>query len=323
MTKNGSSRILRAGAVVAGTLALAAPSATQAATVPAELRVTAAGKNLEGGTTYLTDTTRFKTDSRPQCGGSGDVKTVPGPTALGILGSGVAVNSKLRPVGVTDKFEFALALCSAGSYIGWQDAYWLYKVNHKAPDVGADQYALEPGDSVLWYFVDPSEKSNTGSSELVVTAPARATPGEPFAVRVWAYDFKGDRIPAAGATVTADGVSTTDAQGRATVVVDEHHTVNVRAARGEDIASAPVSVCVGHGDQCPARRGSKIVGTGRGDVIRGTRGPDRIAARRGGDVVRVAGGGKDIVDCGGGRDTAHVDRRDVARANCERVVTRR
>ena len=309
--------------VPAAVAALLAGAVTvQAKPLTAELRVEAAGKALDPGTSYVTDTATVQTDERPACGGTGNTKTISGPTAMGILTNAATVNSLLRPVGISDKFSFGLLVCAIDDYVASDSAFWLYKVDHKSPEVGGDQYKLRPGDDVLWFFQDTATNTNTGN-ELVIQAPARAKPGTPFTVTVWSYDFAGKRTPAAGAEVSGDTVQTTDAAGKATITVDKRQTVRLRATRGSDIASEPVGVCVDSPSKCPARRGEHIVGRNVADSITGTPGADDIEARGGADRIRVNGGGADTVDCGPGNDSVVKDRRDKAASDCERVVNRR
>lgn len=309
--------------VPAAVAALLAGAVTvQAKPLTAELRVEAAGKALDRGTSYVTDTATVQTDERPACGGSGNTKTISGATAMGILTNAATVNPLVRPVGISDKFSFGLLVCAIDQYVASDSAFWLYKVDHKSPEVGGDQYKLRPGDQVLWFFQDTVAKVNTGD-ELVLQAPARARPGKPFTVTVWAYDFAGKRTPAAGAEVRGATVQTTDANGRATITIDKRETVTLRATRGSDIASEPVGVCVNAPSKCPARRGEHIVGRNIADSITGTPGADEIESRGGNDVIRVTGGGVDTVDCGSGRDVVVKDRRDEADRDCERVRNRR
>ena len=309
--------------VTAAAAVLAAGTvAAEAKPVVAELRVEAAGKALEPGTSYVTDTATVQTDKRAACGGSGNSKTLSGATAMGVLTNAAPVNPLLRPVGISDKFSFGLLVCGLGEYVASDTAFWLYKVDHKSPEVGGDQYKLQPGDEVLWFFQDTTKNENTGD-ELVVDAPARARPGQAFTVTVYSYDFAGKRKPAAGAEVRGATVQMTDADGKATVTIDKRQTVSLRATRGADIASKPVPVCVDSPSKCPARPGKHIVGRNVADSITGTPGADEIEGRGGADRIRVNGGGVDTVDCGPGRDTVVKDRRDRAARDCERVVNRR
>ena len=309
--------------VVPATVAvlLAAAVSVQAKPVIADLRVEAAGESLEDRS-FVTDTQTVDTDTRPACGGSGNPKTLTGPTAMGVLNSALLMNEFLRPLGISDKFSFGLTVCGIGKYVGFESAFWLYKVNHKSPEVGGDQYKLNRGDDVLWFFQNTQTGSNTGD-ELALEAPVRATPGKPFRVRVWAYDFNGVRKPAAGAEVRGDSVQTTDANGYATLVSSKKHGLGVRAVRGNDIASPRVVVCLLKASACPARRGKSIVGSNNADRITGTPGNDNIAALRGADRINVAGGGVDDVDCGQGADVVVADRRDRVAKDCDKVQRRR
>jgi hypothetical protein len=244
---------------------------------------------------------------------------VQGPTALGLLSDGARVNRHLRPLGVSDKFDFGLFVCGVGSFVGNDSAFWLYKVDHVSPEVGGDQFALKGGEEVLWYFSDAGRSVNTGD-ELVLRAPARARSGRAFEVSVWTYDAKGDRKPAADARVVGESVELTDAGGKARVELDSRGTQRLRAERGADIPSATVPVCVDPVlSRCPARRGRLIFGTSRADRIVGTGGADRVSALGGADRITVRGGARDLVRCGAGRDRVKADRRDRVARDCELV----
>lgn len=311
----------RIGTLAVLTTALAcAPAAAQAKSVVSNLRVEAGGKALDGGTSYVNGSARIQTDQRPACGGSGKVASLAGPTALGLLKFALPTNGNLKPLGVSDKFSFGLVVCGIDDSVAFStNQNWLYKVDHKSPEVGADQFRLKRGDRVLWYFTDADKNSNTGD-ELALSAPARAKPNAPFTVTVYSYDANGKRTPAAGAQVTGATVQTTDADGHATVAVDRTGAVRLRATRGADIASAPVRVCLNAvASKCPARRGERIVGTNGSDRITDTAGDDTIYARRGNDRIDVRGGGRDTVHCGPGRDFVRADRHDRVSRDCERV----
>jgi hypothetical protein len=230
--------------LVAVTAMLVTGPVAQAKPVNASLRVEAAGKALDPGTTYATDTVEVKTDKRAECGGSGNTKTLNGANAMGILATAAATNPLLRPLGISDKFSFGLTVCGIGKYVGFgSTSFWLYKVDHKSPEIAAEQYRLKRGDAVLWFFQDTAGKVNTGD-ELVLQAPARAKPGKAFKVTVWAYDANGIRKPVAGAQVKGDDVQTTDANGRASIKIAKARNAKLRATHGSDIASAPVVVRV-------------------------------------------------------------------------------
>jgi Ca2+-binding RTX toxin-like protein len=313
------SRFHPAGALAAAAVsaALAVP-ATASASVQADLRVEGAGKAL-GAAGYYTDSARIRTTRSTACPGSGQVKPVQGPTALGLLWSASSLSRSLRPLAVSDQYDFGLLVCGIGGFTAAGDSsYWLYKVDHKSPEVGADQLRLKGGEQVLWFFSDSAAGENTGD-ELALQAPARARPGASFAVRAFAYDAGGKRTAAAGAEV---GGTTTDAQGRATVTAPGGGTLRLRAERRPDIPSQELTVCIGERSKCPAHRGKRIFGSGKGERIAGGRGRDRIYAGGGGDRIAVRGGGRDTVRCGGGRDTVKADRSDRVARDCE-IVRRR
>lgn len=301
-------------------LMLAPAPGASAEPVVSKLRVEAGGEALDPGTAYASDSLEKRTSSAGQCGGSGDTYTLQGPTAMGILGYASQPNDRLSPVRISDRFSFSLVVCGLGDFLGFADSFWFYKVNHTAPDVGADKYPLEGGEEVLWYFVEPSTARNTGD-ELALRAPARAMPGEPFEVTAHLYSPSGERTPAAGVRILRAGGATTNAEGKATVTLDEEGIARLRAVRGRHIPSAPTAVCVNSDlDRCPSRRGERIFGTTGPERIAGTRGPDQIFARGGADRIFVVGGGRDRVDCGPDRDRVRADAQDVVAGNCE-VVT--
>jgi hypothetical protein len=62
---------------------------------------------------------------------------------------------------------------------------WVYKVNHASPPVGADQYRLQRGDSVLWYWATFGPSGGPKTLDL-----AHAGGG---CFRAYAYDDAGDR----------------------------------------------------------------------------------------------------------------------------------
>lgn len=299
-----------------------APAAAQAAPVVSDLRVEAGGVVVTSSS-FPTDTQSLATDtSKPACGGTGQTKTLTGPTALGLLNSGSTVDSDLRPVRISDKFSFGLLVCGVGAFTASDTAFWLYKVNHVAPEVGSDAFKLTGGEQVLFYHQDVARNRNTGD-ELVVDAPARSRPGE-VEVTVSAYGFNGARKPAAGARVLfGDGSVTADAGGKARIRLTESRPV--RAGRSGDIPSAPVRVCVAEDlDDCPAVRGKRIYGGGSADRLAGTPGGDVIRSGAGNDTIDVRGGDNDRVRCGkGARDRVRLDGADRSTADCEIVNGRR
>ncbi len=101
------------------------------------------------------------------------------------------------------------------------------------------------GDEVLWALA-----GFPYPAELALNAPDRVQGGEAFQVRVFSYDDKGKKKPAAGATVTGAS-GPTDAQGRATVTLAKAATLIAR--HGKDIPSNGEAVCVA--GKCPGPSG--------------------------------------------------------------------
>jgi hypothetical protein len=50
---------------------------------------------------------------------------------------------------------------------------WVYKVDGVSPPVGADQYRLQEGDSVLWYWADFDATTFAGPKTLLLTKTSR------------------------------------------------------------------------------------------------------------------------------------------------------
>lgn len=302
--------------------ALAAPVGAGAAPAVSDLRVEAGGKVLTDSR-FATGTESVVTDrSEPACGGTGRRKTARGATALGLLASGAGVDRDLRPLRVSDKFSFGLLVCGVGDFPATDSAFWLYKVDRVAPEVGGDAFKLAGGEQVLWYLQDSVNDRNTGD-ELAVEAPVRARPG-PVEVTVSSYSFNGARKPAGGARVYFGKRSVVaDAAGKATMTLDD--STFVRAGRGGDIPSAAVSVCVaGALRRCAPARGRRIYGGDGADRLVGTRGRDVVRAGAGNDRIDVRGGARDRVRCGGGRrDRVRIGRGDRVTRDCEIVNGRR
>jgi hypothetical protein len=295
---------------------LAFAGAAAAATVPSDLRVlTTDGKVLADQRQYTT-TTQVKTSPRADCfgqgsGGSGQPARVPGATALGLLIDASQTDGDLRPLLVSDHFDFGLALCGIGGNVARDNASWYLKVNHKNPQLGGDQVDLHQGDDVLWYLAPGFPYPD----EISLVAPVRTEKGGLFTVHVFAYGDDGKRSPLAGAKVTGADLPT-NADGETTVRLTRSTTLVAR--HGDDIPDS-AKVCVGAG--CAPRARLAIIGTDHRDVIDGTSGDNQVRGRGGRDRIDVRGGGTDTVDCGAGRDVVLLGNEDHAR-RCE-VQSRR
>ena len=236
---------LAAACALALLLFVSTAALASAKKVEADLRVVAKGKAI-AEETLRTGTIGIPTSGRADCfgkgtGGSGKPARVAGPTALGLLGQAATTTPALKPLLITDAFDFGLGICGVGSYSATSKESWYLKVNHKNPELGGESVKLHAGDEVLW-ALEPYPYPN----ELALSAPAEATAGTPFTVTVFSYDDKGKRKAAAGVTVPG-ATSPTDSTGKATVVLDKPTTLV--AKHGKDIPSNGVPVCVG--GTCP------------------------------------------------------------------------
>jgi hypothetical protein len=215
--------------------------------VRAYLRVVTTGGKVLAEEALPTGTTKLPTSPKADClgtgtGGSGKPAVVPGATALGLLGDAAKRNRALRPLLLTDHFSFGLGICGIGGATAGGKASWYLKVNHRNPNRGGDSVKLKRGDDVLWYL----SPTFPYPDELALSSPRKATAGRPFGVRVFAYDDKGKRTPAAGAKVTG-AVRPTGADGRTVVTLRRPALLIARS--GEDIPSNRAAVCVG--GRCP------------------------------------------------------------------------
>lgn len=240
---------LAAACALALVLSLSIAASAVAKGVSADLRVVGKGGKMLTEQTLSTGTTTIKTSPKANCfgagtAGSGKSVTVKGATALGLLGQASKSTSSLRPLLITDAFDFGLGICGVGASKVGGKASWYLKVNHKGAMVSGDAVKLKPGDEVLWDLAPSYPYPN----ELALEAPERAETGVPFEVRVFSYDEKGKRKPVAGAKISGTDGVVTAADGRATVTLAaataEYATLG--ATHGKDIPApaAPVFVCV-------------------------------------------------------------------------------
>lgn len=232
---------LVAACALAMVLPLFIAAAASAKKVEADLLVVGTGGKVIAEETLKTGTTTIPTSSKANCfgkgtGGSGKAAKINGPTALGLLGQAAQSTKTLKPLLITDAFDFGLGICGVGGYSATMTRSWYLKVNHKNPELGGESVKLKAGDDVLWALA-----GYPYPNELALEAPGEAAPGVPFEVRVYSYDDAGKRKPAKGAKVTGASAPT-DAQGRATVTVAG--PMLLRATSGKDIPSNGVNVCV-------------------------------------------------------------------------------
>lgn len=241
----------RLAAVCALALVLSLPIAASAFAkgVSADLRVVGKGGKVLTEQTLSTGTIAIKTSPKANCfgagtAGSGKSVSVKGATALGLLATASKSTGSLRPLLVTDAFDFGLGICGVGTSKVSGKASWYLKVNHKGATVGGDAVKLKPGDEVLWDLAPSYPYPN----ELALEAPDTALGGQAFQVTVYSYDEKGKRKPVSGATVTGAS-GPTDASGKATVTLSA--PASLVATHGKDIPSPAAAVCIGIA--CPAK----------------------------------------------------------------------
>lgn len=309
-------------------LALSFASATAAAkpkTIPGGLRVVDSnGRSLAQQTQFTGSGLKVKTDRKADCfgqgtGGSGKRTAIPGHTALSQLADAGTSERSVRPLSISDHFDFGLALCGIGRAESPQTGFWYLKRNHVGSQVGGDQTPIQPGDDVLWYLID--DYRDPTPDELALSAPPTARAGGEIAVKVVSYDDGGKRRPAAGVAVTGAD-RPTDARGRTTVPADGP-MIRLTATRAGSIPSNTQLVCTKGPRGCPAGYAADIGGTRgedrirvgpRATTVRAAGGDDRITARRG----RYA----DAFKCGAGKDLVRVSK-DLKRrsrfSGCERI----
>jgi hypothetical protein len=214
----------------------------------AELRVVGSGGKVLAEKTVPTGTTSVKTSPKATCfgkgtGGSGKSVSIAGNTAMGLLAKASKSTATLRPLLISDSFNFGLALCGVGTGVAKGKSSWYLKINHKSLAVSGDAAKIHPGDEVLWDLAP----SYPYPDELALSVPAQVIAGMPFTVTAYAYDEKGKRKPAAGVKVTgASGV--TAANGKVTVVLNEPSLLS--ATKSGLIPSPRVGICIGN--ECPA-----------------------------------------------------------------------
>ena len=242
---------LAAVCALALSITFAFAAAAVAKGLRADLRVVGSGGKVLAEKTVASANVSVKTSPKATCfgpgtGGSGDAVKLQGNTAMGLLASGARTIPALRPLSISDHFDFGLALCGIGSSVAKGSSSWYLKINHKSLQVGGEVAKIKAGDEVLWALSKTEAPDFKYPEELVLTAPASAMAGKSFAVRVWAYDEKGRKTPQAGAKVSG-AAEPTGADGRTTVTLSKPAKLIARAT-GE-IPSAREAVCVG--GKCP------------------------------------------------------------------------
>jgi hypothetical protein len=317
--------LTRAAVAACAFAVLAAPSAS-ADPVTTQLRVEAAGRDIGPGFRYVHASVSYTNSESEACDGSGSKNRLEGPNALTVLVQAADFTRRLRPVQISDKFEFGPFVCGVGDYTSTDNAFWSYKVDHVAPQVGADQFPLErSGREVLWYLSDNVTGANTGNELVLSVADRVVKAGEPTEVTVLEYDVDGRSTPAEGVQIEGAGDAVTNADGEAIVAFENAGKPHIRGVRGIDIPTDSLLMCVWEkrASECGDFVYGWLAGTDRADRIRGTDDPERIAGRGGADTIRSRGdGAEDVVRCGPGSDVVRADRFDRVKRSCETVSLR-
>jgi len=345
-------------AALAGALAVVALGAADAratSTRSVHLRVEGRDGTLEAGRGYVAGTvrTRRAVGADPNCANRQGRPRFTGITPIGALGLAAQRNRRLDPLRMR-LTDFGWQLCQVGSGAREKSfgteagdfGGWLYRINHEPGFAAMNEATLRAGDELLvHYAVFPApgsevEPLNNGRELALRGVPTRVVPGEPFTVRVAAFDEAGSQQPVGGSeSVEVRGAAAPVApgpDGSAELTVAEPGTARLRAVQSEpvdgafgpelDIPSERVEVCARHNPKrCPGARGTLIRGSKRADRIRATRGDDVIRTGRGRDVVDLRPGGRNRVVCGPGRDRVIVNRGERGRQTlrgCERIVRR-
>src|SRR4051794_32748261 len=214
---------LVAACALALVLSLSIAASAAAKGFSAQLRVIGSGAKVLAEKTVASGTVSVKSSPKATCfgagsGGSGKPVSIAGNTAMGLLAKASRSTGSLRPLLISDHFDFGLALCGVGGDVAKNEASWYLKINHKALSVGGDQAKIRPGDEVLWALEKTSAPDFKYPNELALVAPGTAKAGKPFKVRVFSYDEKGRRTPVAGARVSG-AAAPTGSDGGTTVTL--------------------------------------------------------------------------------------------------------
>lgn len=214
-------------------MASAGAQASPSAKAPVNLRVVTWKGEILADRPVVAQTTTVPTSARALCfsGTPTDgFRRLPGTTALGALHRATEGISELRPLLLTNAFDFGLGVCAVGKFAPQGEEWWALKVNGALATTGGDTTLLKSGDEVLWYM--DRSYSRTMPEELRLIAPRVVRKGATTTVRVLAYDVTGKSRSAEGVKVFvgANLAGTTDASGRIRVTIDSTRRLVARTA---------------------------------------------------------------------------------------------
>jgi hypothetical protein len=274
---------------VAVLLLLLACAPAAAAPTTVQVRVEGATTTLFEGPVVTDGKVIYKDGHSLQCDGTlNPANVVPGPTMTSALDdASIAGGFTWDAVFYDDFFVSRI-----GPDANTPDKSWGIALNFKSSDVGGCQQQVQTGDEVLFaydFFGGPP--SYSAKPILQLAGPSSAVPGQPFVVTV----TEGADGPAAsGATVkSGDGavVTTTGADGRATVSFASAGSQFLKADRSDSIRSNGLTVCAsaGGGGDCtaPPTGQPPAGGAQRPPQVRDTRAPVvRVIRPRNGAALR-------------------------------------
>lgn len=202
--------------VAALLLAPAAPAST-GQKAPVQVRVVTWQGKILVDRPVVAQTTTVPTSRKALCFGgepSNGRRTLRGTTAMGALQRATAGFPDLRPLLLTNAFDFGLGLCAVGRYEPQGEEWWALSVNGALSSTGGDSTFLKRSDRVLWYL--DRSFSSPMPSELRLIAPSSVGRDDFATVRVLAYDGQGKARPAGGVRVFVgpDLAGETDSSGR-------------------------------------------------------------------------------------------------------------
>ncbi len=165
---------LAAVCALALSLTFAITAVASAKGLMADLRVVGSGGKVLAEKTVASANVSVKTSSKATCfgpgtGGSGDSVALKGNTAMGLLASGAKTIPALRPLSISDHFDFGLALCGIGGSVAKGSTSWYLKINHKSQQVGGEKAKIKAGDEVLWALATTEAPDYKYPEELVLS----------------------------------------------------------------------------------------------------------------------------------------------------------
>jgi hypothetical protein len=211
--------VLRRLLFLVATVAVALLVVPVALAVKAHVRVEGKTHTIFGATAPLIDVTSARANALPE-------------NALDALES----------ASVLGEFYYHVATSSFGAYVDQIGRFpaagqtgWVYKVNGVSPPVGATEYRLRAGDTVLWYW---AQFGVAGGPKTLVLSRV----GKSNCYRVQAQDDRGTLAAAAGAVLHV-GKRTIPTQGAtqaAVGCVGKHRGLLVRATLEGAVRSSAV-----------------------------------------------------------------------------------